>query len=82
MRGMAGKKEEMMCPTMQGCGLCRCVCKCGKGLGLLLVGLIFLAKTRGWMSAMMADTLWPLVLVVLGALMLLSSACPCWKKGR
>ena len=74
MKGKTGKECcETACKT--GCG-CRCH-KSMKGMALLIVGLIFLAKARGWLAPMTADTIWPLVLVVVGVMALLKGMCKC-----
>ena len=75
---MKDKDMKAMCGTP--CPVCSGMCRFGKGLGLLVVGLLFLAKNRGWMSMSLADTLWPLVLVVLGAGFVMKGLCKCCMK--
>ena len=70
---------------MESGGMCKCPChgvgKSAAGVGVLLLGLVFLAKNRGWMGAGLADTLWPLVLVLYGVLCVGKKLCKCCGSG-
>ena len=79
MKGKTGKMESCgaVCKDT-GCG-CKChhMGKKMKGLAVLLIGLILLAKYRGWLTPLTADTLWTLILCLIGIKMLVKSMCNC-----
>ena len=62
-------------------GMCSCVChkgkKWGKGLFLVLLGLIFLLNSLGIMRDSTASFLWPLLVLLAGLGVLMKGCCKC-----
>ncbi len=62
-------------------GVCSCPChkgkKWGKGLFLVLLGLIFLLNGMGRLSDTATAFLWPLLVLLAGVGLLLKGSCKC-----
>ena len=61
--------------------MCSCPChkgkKVGKGMFLVLLGLIFLLNNLGVMRDSTASFLWPLLVLLLGLGILIKGCCKC-----
>jgi hypothetical protein len=44
---------------------------------IILIGLVFLLKGLGWLSASMTDILWPIGLIMLGGQKMFEGLCKC-----
>lgn len=61
------------------CGKKCCVCMHHKlpMIMVLLVGVVFLAKAYGWVSASVVDIAWPIFVIVGALTKLMGSKCKC-----
>lgn len=62
-------------------GMCSCPChkgkKFGKGLFLVLLGLVFLLNNMGRLSDKATAFLWPLLVLLLGVGLIMKACCKC-----
>lgn len=63
----------------EGCGKKCCACMHHKlpTVMVLLVGVVFLAKAYGWMSASVVDIAWPIFVIVGALTKLMGGKCKC-----